>query len=82
MQSSHQAHLTMRPLMHCCSVLGPEQGPHPRKDRESPSGGDVPLGAGLSPQPGPHVPASTAAAAAGKVPGCTAGSGSLPGVPQ
>jgi len=61
-------------------VTGPEQAPHPKRVWKSLSGRDHPLGATLLAEPGPPVPASTAAAAPGQVPGGTAGSGSLPGV--
>lgn len=63
-------------------VTGGQQGPQPKEVWRSPDRGDVPLGASLPSEPGRHVPASTAAAATGQVPGCAAGSGSLFGLQQ
>ena len=63
-------------------VTGFEKGLQPRAVRRSPPGRLPPPGVQLSPEPGPHVPASTAAVAAGQVSGCAADSGCLPGLQQ
>ncbi len=82
--SSRRLYLTNKSIITALLlyVTGFEKGPQPRAVRRSPTGRLPPPGVQLPPEPGPHVPASTAAVAAGQVSGCAADSGCLPGLQQ